>query len=294
MQLLQLPFQAYAKLFLRVTLAVSRAQEYAADRLAAKVEGAKPLMESLRRIHGAALAYGPYLEQELSPVIGAGYRPPIAAGFAAFAGAESIAAAIGTAIEQEIAEGEASPWDSHPCLRDRLAALDSLDEGHEADPDERPAITLLSDLAATEAAMLQAMLASPQPMADVTWEDVGTTVMLPRLRETAEKVADQLRGRSLGEVPLDEPALAALGRAWLGDEVPQEHLVDAGAHALQAAGVVRLADAGLPVTSTPGEPVKAGGFAPAQWIAKVRAEEADREAWAEALRQAGADPELVW
>jgi Zn-dependent protease with chaperone function len=53
---LHLPFVWYGQVFLRVTQAISRRQEFAADALAARTVGARPLGSGLRTIFGAALA----------------------------------------------------------------------------------------------------------------------------------------------------------------------------------------------------------------------------------------------
>ena len=51
------PFDLYAKLFLKTTLAVSRQQEFEADRTAARVAGAAPMTRALQRVTALAPAY---------------------------------------------------------------------------------------------------------------------------------------------------------------------------------------------------------------------------------------------
>lgn len=295
LQLLQFPFRAYASLFMRVTLAVSRAQEYAADRLAAVVEGPRPLMSSLRKVHGAALAYRPYLESEVAPVLGAGHRPPFAAGFVAFLGHEGMVSAVERAIDVEIAQGEASAWDTHPCLRDRLAALSALPDPAGVTSDARPAIALLGDLDGAEAELLAGLVGGAEPLRPVSWDEVGTEVMLPQLRATAAEVVGALGGQALGSLRFDEPSLERLGFAWLGDEADPEQVAAAGAHAVQAAILARLAAAGFVVRSRPGVPLFAEGpggpITPITWVQRIRDGEAPQAAWADALREAGADPD---
>jgi Zn-dependent protease with chaperone function len=63
---------------------ISRAQEYAADRLGARVGGAKSLIDGLKRRHGGALAWGPYAQTEVMLVLSAGYSPPLSTGFRRF------------------------------------------------------------------------------------------------------------------------------------------------------------------------------------------------------------------
>jgi heat shock protein HtpX len=75
-------FKWYAEMFLRITLAISRAQEYAADQLAARFAGSKSLVEGLKQLHRGDVAWRGYLQFEVGPVISAGFIPPISAGLA--------------------------------------------------------------------------------------------------------------------------------------------------------------------------------------------------------------------
>ena len=79
--LLQFPFLWYGRMFLRVSQAVSRSQEYAADQLAARTVGAKSMIEGLRALSYGSVACGVFWQQEVAPLIEAGYQPPIVDGF---------------------------------------------------------------------------------------------------------------------------------------------------------------------------------------------------------------------
>ena len=74
-----------------------------------------------RVIHSAAMAYVPYLQQEVTPLLGLNVRPVFADGFAHFLAAPQVEKAVVEETEREIAEGKSDPFDSHPPLRDRLA-----------------------------------------------------------------------------------------------------------------------------------------------------------------------------
>ena len=71
------PFYLYGKMFLRITQAISRRQEYNADILAAKVAGPQNTITALRTIHGVALAWGSYWGNEFAPDPGVGIRAAI-------------------------------------------------------------------------------------------------------------------------------------------------------------------------------------------------------------------------
>ena len=126
---LQKVFIAYGNLFLRVTHAVSRRQEFIADEVAANAAGAAVMASALRKVHGAAVAFHNYWRSEVSPVLNSGYLPPLAAGFARFVQVESVSSNMATAIQTEEAEGESNPYDTHPPLRERVAALKALPQG---------------------------------------------------------------------------------------------------------------------------------------------------------------------
>ena|SRR5260370_1097478 len=81
---IRLPFTVYARLFFRITNAISRQQEFAADALAARVAGPQALAEGLKQIHRAAAAFGAFRQSEYVPALRYQVPPPLAAGFSRF------------------------------------------------------------------------------------------------------------------------------------------------------------------------------------------------------------------
>ena len=198
------PFQWYGNAFVRITHAVSRQQEFSADALAARTVGAAPLIEGLRFLHGSDGAFSAYWSQEVAPVLQLGARPPIAAGFRQFLAVPHVRTAVDQAVERELAEGEASPYDTHPCLRDRVAALAELPAGEPAIHDP-PAITLLDAPDRLESSLL-AFMGGPDapPLESVPWDDVGERVWLPFWRAQAVRHA--------GRLPASRPPIFPSGR----------------------------------------------------------------------------------
>lgn len=291
LQIASLPFKVFGELFLRVTLAISRAQEYAADALAARLEGPEAMKSSLRTVHGAAVAFQPYFEGELVPVLGKGHRPPFADGFARFVSAESIAPAIARAIDAEIESGVEDTYDSHPCLRDRLAALDGVPD-RQRETDDRRAVSLLGDLSAVELALLDHLLVIPVADLDpVDWEEVGVRVTLPDLRQTLAEV-DGLLDTPLAELPVTEDALLAVASSFRPGLPPEEQR-RLGTFLVQAATIVTLADRGWTVLAFPGAPLAArpaeGGdlFVPSAAIERGLESDDPGQSWVSALRAAG-------
>jgi len=116
----------YFILFLRVTNFVSRNKEYRADELACLVAGAEPFIQGLRRIHGAGMAWPAYWDSEVVPVLNQSCMPAIADGFARFLVVPEIAVQVAEGIGKEIEEGKIDSYDTHPPLRDRIAAIEQL------------------------------------------------------------------------------------------------------------------------------------------------------------------------
>jgi len=88
---LRLPFLWYGRLFLRVTQSVSRQQELAADALAARTVGVRPMIDGLRTLARGSIAFDVYWRQEVVPLLEAGFQPPLAEGFSRFLALEPFA-----------------------------------------------------------------------------------------------------------------------------------------------------------------------------------------------------------
>jgi heat shock protein HtpX len=68
-------FVWYGRLFLRLTQAVSRRQEFLADEISARVAGADAAISALRRTSALAAAHPAYMYGDVMPVVQAGYLP---------------------------------------------------------------------------------------------------------------------------------------------------------------------------------------------------------------------------
>lgn len=75
-------------------------------------------------------------------MLGAGFHPPLAEGFSRFIASTSVARAVSDSIDQELKEGKSNPYDTHPPLRERIAAAESFPPRAQPTPDP-PAISLL-------------------------------------------------------------------------------------------------------------------------------------------------------
>ena len=252
------PFQWYGQAFVRITHGVSRQQEFSADALAARTVGARPLVDGLRLICGSDQAFSAYWSQEVAPVLHLGARPPLAAGFRQFIAAPDVRAAIEETIRRELAEGETSPYDTHPPLRERVAAVAELPAG-EIPADDPAALTLLEAPDTVEAGLLAflggADAARLQP---VGWSEVGERIWLPFWREQAAAHGAGLAGLTAAGLPgaaKDLVLLAErLGVVPGGHDAAAEH----GQRAAWLAGcalIVALRARGWALRALPGQAV---------------------------------------
>ena len=255
------PFEWYGLGFLRITHAISRRQEYAADALAARIVGAAPLATGLRTIHGVASAFVPYWFTEVAPVLERGFRPPIAAGFTHFLASPPIAPQVQAAIEQELAEGKIDPYDTHPPLRDRVAVLG--ERAANATPDTGPrAITLLDrvdELEARLVAHVSDAKSDAPPLAAIAWSDAGPQVWTAIWRDRMRGVGDQLAGVTPAQIPAIVADLP--GAAFRFGFAPHRQAAEQGegsgdvVQLLGTALAVALLDRGWTVRALPGESV---------------------------------------
>ena len=283
---LDIPFKAYAKLFIRVTQAISRAQELAADRLAASITSARDTIAALTAVRRVAPAYMSYIDGELAPVLARGYRPPVANGFTAFIAVEPIRKALDEALAETIANEQTEMEDSHPPLRERIAALGGSEPI--VDPSGDRAVTLLRNLPSLEAALLTTMWSDPAAAAQfqsVSWEEAGPRVFVPWWKESATEHAAALRDVTPPRIADAVPSLVKISE---GDD---ESRTAFATHIAGAALAARLSDLGWMCDATPGKPIAFSRdgktIEPFNVVTKLQKGEISAEAWAEECRAAG-------
>jgi hypothetical protein len=251
------------------------------------------MQTGLRKVAGAAGAFDQYWRTEVDPVLGAGYRPPIADGFRRFLATESIATAMARFVEKEEKEGESNPYDTHPPLRERLAALERV-PGPRFAADIRAAIELLADPVGLERQMLDHLLVADyaRKLEDVRWEDVGEDVYVPSWQETLAKDGSVFAGIAVGDLADRLSDLDGFTKTLASR--PQGSPEDQEAHARWLAGVA-LASAlvrhGWSVRALPGEPITLSGpdgdFTPFGVTAELADRKADPGEWRERCHRLG-------
>ncbi|HYC31456.1 MAG TPA: M48 family metallopeptidase [Gemmatimonadales bacterium] len=251
------PFEWYGNAFLRITHAVSRRQEFTADELAAQTIGAVAQRDALRTIYGASDAFDRYWRDELMPALQRGLRPPFAGGYRHYLGAEPTSAIVESSLQHALSQTASDPYDTHPSLAERLAALEGLPDGEPLAAEPR-AIGLLEDVPELESRLI-GFLAGPDASFEVvSWEETGERLWRPLWRERAGRHAGALQGITLADLPAQAadpaPLATRVGYASSDDDAPGQQAAIAG-WLVGAATCTALADRGWTIGALPGDEV---------------------------------------
>lgn len=248
--------QGYWKIFFRATQLVSRRQEYRADELACHIAAAESLISGLRKVHAANAAIGAYWNVEVVPLLNLGYRPPIAGGFAMFVQAPEVAKQIYDHAQKELNEPKTSAYDSHPPLRDRIAAATRLATGKQETTPE-PASNLFGDLLKEELRLLSwnSDSSKVEALKPLRWENLAA--VSPQIWREYIQQNSQLVGEHTTEsLPDAINNMAEIGSGIPDPKgmllTPQQRTIRA-AELLGTALALALADAGWPLCMQPGE-----------------------------------------
>lgn len=246
----------YFILFLRAINLASRQREYRADDLAGLIAGQRPLIDGLRAIHGAIPAWAAYWKTELGPLLGDGPVPGIADGFARFTAVPGIRDQIEKNLEKAIREAKANPYDTHPPLRDRIAAAEKL-PATSVEDDRNPARNLLDHADVTEVRFLEKLIPDLKPgtMTPISWDEVGSKITIPRWRKFIAEYSGVLAGVTAEALPAEVPRLRQIGDSMRNPKGmlldPQQRTRRAG-YLFGAGLALAMLDHGWTLTSAPG------------------------------------------
>jgi heat shock protein HtpX len=250
------PFEWFAKLYLRITHAISRAQEHSADRVAATTQGTRALVDGLKKTHRGGLAFGVYLRTELAPLLGQKRQPPVGEGFRRFLSAEGVAKGLAKAEAEELAEGKQDPYDTHPPLRERIRHVEALDARMVKD-DPRPAVELLSDVPGLEARLV-ALWTDGASLTPIRWEE-SAAAHLPAWKKAQADASRGLQGVTPLTLPIGMKDLLVLAKKVLQQSVghvPDDDLRSWAIGLYSGALSAMLVENGFTPRSGPGEPVR--------------------------------------
>jgi Zn-dependent protease with chaperone function len=243
--------------FLRVINFISRKQEFRADELASIVAGAKPMREGLKKIHGAGVSWHVYWMSEVSPMVEQGYFPAVGAGFVKFLDAPKIAPQVADAIEKEIAEGKTQPYDSHPPLRERLAALEKMPDN--AGPiDDAPAVELLENPREAEWKLLEALnpKLKDKRMPFVDWHEKAERVVIPNWKREIALNASVFAGMTTETLPAAVKEMPQLARKFpdpKGELPTPDQRTERGIYIVSVAAALLLLEHGWSLEAQPGD-----------------------------------------
>jgi Zn-dependent protease with chaperone function len=256
---LRLPFLGYAKLFLRITQAMSRRQEYAADELAAKVAGSAAAASALARLDDLGESWNAFLFGELVPLLERDVLPPVLEGY------RTLRAGHAAKPAKPRPPPEPNPYDTHPPIPQRIAALRTLARPAPVSGEEGPASALLEDVPGTEFALLAAMLPPgiAKGFTSMPWSETGEAAFLSAWRASTRYVAEAAPGLAAKDLPFTERQAVELGRR-LGppEEIDAQTARFRATYALGAALGLALRARGGRIVNEPGQPVRvehAGG-----------------------------------
>jgi hypothetical protein len=113
-------------------------------------------------------------------------------------------------VEEELDQGETDPFDTHPSLKDRIAALGTLEESSTSDEGE--AILLLTDPPGLEQSLFpgDGIGTGGSRLKPIEWEDVGNVALVPMYREILQQNRQVLRAVTPAGLPLQARRLMDL------------------------------------------------------------------------------------
>jgi heat shock protein HtpX len=137
------------------------------------------------------------------PMMRLDYLPPIGDGFRAFVNSEDISKKLVEVLEEVLDQKTSSPYDSHPTLKERIAALEILPATSTGHNDHAPASTIIKDSEKLERWILSVILGRPavDRLKSVPWDEVGRLVYLPYWKSIFTEERDLLGDLTTATVP---------------------------------------------------------------------------------------------
>jgi hypothetical protein len=149
-----------------------------------------------------AIAAEAYWNTEMRPVLAAGFRPPYCDGLRRFLRCDWVRRASRQALDADVASTTADPFDSHPPLATRLAALGKPCPAVRSEA-VALAVGLLENVDEWEAALLERLASrnNGKHLVPITWEEVGAAVYRKSWKQTMRVYAVALSRVKVMAVP---------------------------------------------------------------------------------------------
>jgi Zn-dependent protease with chaperone function len=209
-------FNAYGKLVMRVSTAVARQQEFAADRFAAQATSGQDLAASLKKLDNHGGLFPLFYFSNIAPVVEEGYWAPVGEGFSAFCASPMFVGGVVTRVADEASTPPESTYDSHPSTSARVAAIDALGPETARTTDMRVAGTLLRDATDLDFQVFQPRRKGSGSLKRVAWTDVSSRVLVPRWQRVTKENAHLLKSVRIESPPTSTKDVIQLGRIAFG------------------------------------------------------------------------------
>jgi Zn-dependent protease with chaperone function len=200
----QLAIGAYARLYLRLSLAVRRRQELEADAHAAAVAGSAVTAEALRSVHALGHAWSGFLDTFVRPVQRLGFVPEdLFEAFAAMLDDPLVQRRL-TGLRDHPVEPGRSRLDSHPPLPRRLALIEARPiAGPDRVDDDEPLLADQAPLRSVQRKILAQARSGATALPLAAWADLAAEALpieLARLLLDAARGAGRTARPTLGTV----------------------------------------------------------------------------------------------
>jgi heat shock protein HtpX len=256
---LQWVFNLYGRMFMRLTMAVSRQQEFVADETAARISGAAPMVSALKKVAMLAPAYSAYLQQEVLPILQYGFLPPLAEGFDRFIASPETRTAFDKMAREQTGD-TAGEFDTHPPLSERVAALERLPVVLTANTTDR-SVPMLANPEKHARLLLEhnAGTDSIRQLNAIQWDDVADSVYAKEWHRIADAQVAWFGATTIGTLPAGKKAYTDIGA---GLKNPGETLLGSderlgrAAHVMIAGLGAALLRAGWKLETGPGRPLE--------------------------------------
>ncbi|MEU6440530.1 M48 family metalloprotease [Streptomyces sp. NPDC047046] len=177
-------YTGYGTFVLRVTLQDARRQEYAADRLAARLAGRTATASALRELPALETSFAFYLDAYALAGSDQGLLPPRGEVFGGYGRLLDARQLELVGLRAELPHESSSPYDSHPPLAARVRRIEELPDDGRTDEGGAAAFALLEAPLETLAALEDAVLKAPPSgtwARAADWPDLLTRSMDARL-----------------------------------------------------------------------------------------------------------------
>jgi heat shock protein HtpX len=258
---LELPFNWYGRLFLKMTMAVSRRQEFIADETAARIAGPDAMARALRKVATLGPAYGSYFQNEVLPVLKSGFVPPIAEGFERFLANPDTRQVFEQFADAQTTGDRVAEFDTHPPLADRIAAL-GISPAATADVESQSGSVLMPEPDQQARTLLEHHFGADtmNQLKPIAWESVAEHVYTGTWTRMAQHYREWFGTLTTDGIPSGKPAYIQMGSRLVGKEeinINSEERIERAVQLMTAGLGATLIRAGWRMETGPGQPLVA-------------------------------------